>query len=78
MLPGGLTKDQLPDLSEEEIDNRNAALAKLDAARGNLEDAYSNWATLTAAERNDALRLAIRIICGLSRIVVHRYDSPGP
>jgi hypothetical protein len=78
LIPGGLAKQQLPEVSEDDLANRAAMLAKLDAARDDLEAAYTNWASLTDAQRNASLRLLVRVVCGLSRLSVQRYESSGP
>lgn len=40
-----------------------------------FEDADRNWATLTAAQRNDVMKQAVRAIARLARIVNNQLDA---
>lgn len=46
-------------------------------AIANLESAYTNWGTLTAAQKDAALRLNVRVTVGLVRLYLRLLDTPG-
>jgi hypothetical protein len=76
--PPGFVRDGMPAVSDQDLVRRQTMLDKLDNARDTLESACTNWDTLTAAQKDAALKLTIRVVCGLSRLAIHRYDSAGP
>jgi ABC-type transporter Mla subunit MlaD len=66
-----------PPMSDEDIANRQAMLAKLDSARDNLEAAFQDWPTLTAAQKDAALRATIRVVALLSRLQTFELVAAG-
>lgn len=40
-----------------------------------FENADANWATMTAAQRNDVLKLAVRSLARLGRIINNQLDA---
>lgn len=40
-----------------------------------LENAHAGWASLTAAQKDGALRLTVRVVVALARLVLRRLDS---
>jgi hypothetical protein len=67
-----------PLFSDADLSNRTAMLGKLDNARGNLEAAYQGWDALTAGQKDSALKLSLRVVCGLSRLLANELDTAGP
>jgi hypothetical protein len=66
-----------PPLSAEELERYEQITAKLDAARGLLETAYENWDSLSAAQKDEAMKRTIRAVAALTRFVLYRLDSAG-
>lgn len=56
-------------------DNASKLEDKARQAIANLESADANWATLTAAQKDQALRLCVRVVAKLARLVVRQLDS---
>lgn len=50
---------------------------RLEQALTNLETANANWATLTAAQKDAALRLGIRADAALIRLILRKLDTAG-
>lgn len=48
---------------------------RLGTALANLETANTNWATLTAAQKDAALRLGIRVDAALIRLALRRLEA---
>jgi len=76
--PQGFVRDVMPSVSDEDMARRQAMFAKLDNARDALENAWQSWDSLTAAQKDSAMKLSVRVVCGLSRLARHRYESTGP
>jgi hypothetical protein len=55
--------------------NVAALVSKADQAIANLESADANWATLTAAQKDAATRLAVRVTAKLARLALGRLDA---
>ena len=57
--------------------NEGTLRGRVDQAVANLEDAWTNWATLSAAQKDPALRLSVRVAAGLARLQLRKLDSAG-
>lgn len=44
-------------------------------AIGNLETAAQNWGTLTAAQKDQVLKLTVQVVARLARLVLRRLDT---
>lgn len=44
-------------------------------AIGTLEDAAASWGTLTAAQKDAAMKLTVQVVVRLARLVLHRLDT---
>lgn len=52
--------------------NRNDFTTQADQAIDTLESAWTNWGALTAAQKDAALKLAVRVVTRLARLVLGR------
>jgi hypothetical protein len=57
--------------------NQDSLNAKLDQAIQVFEDNYSNWPTLTNAQKDTANRQAQRALGGICRLLRNRLDTAG-
>ena len=57
--------------------NERALRERADQALTNLEDAWTNWATLTAPQKDAAMRLSVRVNAAVIRLMLRRLDSAG-
>lgn len=48
---------------------------RADTAIANLESAIAGWSTLTAAQKDAALKLGLRVTAALARLILRRLDS---
>lgn len=62
---------------ESEQTNETALRDRADQAVGTLENAVAGWANLTAAQKDGAIKLAIRVVIALARLRLAKFDSPG-
>lgn len=62
-------------LQEAKQANETSLRTKVLNAIGSLETADANWNTLTNAEKDAAVRLAVRGVAKLGRIVLNRTES---
>lgn len=60
----------------EEQQRPTKARQKIEAAIATLENADTNWATLTAAQKDAAARLVVRAVAKLGRFLLGRFDVP--
>lgn len=65
VIPGGVA------------DNEYTLQSRTVQALNQLEQAADNWSDLTAAEKDAAVRLAMRAVCRLARLVLRRFDATG-
>jgi hypothetical protein len=40
-----------------------------------LENGWTNWATLTAAQKDATLKLSVRVVATLARLVLRKLDN---
>lgn len=57
------------------IENERALRDRADTALQNLEAAWAGWAGLTAAQKDAALKLTVRVTISIARLVLRRLDS---
>jgi hypothetical protein len=58
------------------LDGNAATMAdRAAAAIGNLEQAAQNWGTLTAAQKDQAMKLTVQVVARLARLVLRRLDT---
>lgn len=62
---------------ETEETNARTIRERLANALANLETAYSNWAALTAAQKDAAIKLDVRTTAGLVRLYLRDLESAG-
>ena len=55
--------------------NAESIVAKIEAQIARAETADANWATLTAAQKDTALRQTMITVAKLARHVLNRYES---
>jgi hypothetical protein len=58
--------------------NRTTVVARLENALATAETAYAAWPDLTAAQKDAAMRQAVRAIAGLIRLELAEFGSAGP
>jgi hypothetical protein len=57
---------------EGEITSETTLRDRAETSIATLEQAYAGWATLTAAQKDAALRLTVRVAATLARLVLRR------
>jgi hypothetical protein len=55
--------------------NREQIVAKIQAALALLETADTNWASLTAGQKDAAQRLAVRVAAKLARLTLGQLEA---
>lgn len=63
--------------TEAQSANRSAISNRLQNARDALETTYTNWDTLTPAQKDNAMKGLLRVVAGLVRLELNEYDSAG-
>jgi hypothetical protein len=79
--PGGqqFTLQEDDPVAQARIQSLSDAGDAVQAAIANLELADANWATLTAAQKDAAMHLAVKATAKLARYTVRRLDlTPAP
>lgn len=59
----------------DEVINADTLRDKADQAITLLENADANWASLTAAQKDAAMRLSVRVVAKLARMAVNRLEA---
>lgn len=67
--------DRPPDPPTQEQVNETSLRTKVRNAIGNLETADASWGSLTAAQKDAALRLSVRVTAKLARLAVVRLEA---
>lgn len=62
-------------LLEAQAANEATLRGRADAAIANLEAAWNGWGSLTAAQKDAALKLTVRVTIALARLVLRRLDA---
>jgi hypothetical protein len=57
--------------------NEGTLRTRVDQAVTNLENAWTNWDTLTPAQKDAAQKLCVRVTAGLARLQLRKLDSVG-
>lgn len=55
--------------------NETTLRDRADAALDTLENAWGSWGTLTAAQKDAALKLNVRVTIALARLVLRKLDK---
>jgi hypothetical protein len=75
--PRDAAEQALVDAAKGRQQNADTLAVRIDQAVANLELAYDNWATLTQNQKDQALRLSVRVAAALARLQLRKLDSPG-
>lgn len=57
--------------------NEDTLRSRAESALATLEQAVANWDSLTAAQKDGALKLTVKATAGLIRLALRRFDSAG-
>lgn len=57
--------------------NASTLQQRATTALGTLEDAYTNWATLTQTQKDGVLKLTVRCVAALIRLYLRKLDTAG-
>lgn len=68
---GNLLSQDTVQVGQEEV-TRDEFRTQTDQAIDTLESAWTNWATLTAAQKDATLKLTVRVVTRLARLVLGR------
>lgn len=78
-LDGPRNQDEhaLMDAARLRQQNADTLSDMINQAVTNLEQAWANWDTLTPAQKDQAVRLNLRVTAGLARLQLRKLDTAG-